>query len=269
MKNELQVFENTALLATLRASEKDGIVWFVAKDVSIALGYSETARMLEHCKQSTVLVELNKINSLAPATKWIPESDLYRCIMRSNKAEAEPFQDWVTGQVLPSIRKTGSYSAKTAKLPSFADAVAGVEAVANYLRLSESGRIAFIKPVIEQYGVAIQLPVYAIDAPPSLAAVSSMPTNSATSLLKDSGLGMSAGSFNKILESLGIVETLTRKSSKGDKAYKSVTQYGLIYGKNLTSPSNAKETQPHWYIHKFSELLNLVMNKHAANLKLQ
>jgi len=158
---------------------------------------------------------------------------------------------------------------KTAQLPSFADAVAGVEAVANYLRLSESGRIAFIKPVIEQYGVAIQLPAYAIDAPPSLTAVSSLPTNSATALLKEHGVGMSAVSFNKILESLGIIETLSRKSSKGDKHYKSVTKYGLIYGKNVTSPSNAKETQPHWYIHKFSELLNLVMNKHAANLKLQ
>ena len=40
----------------------------------------------------------------------ICESGLYKMIMRSDKPEAEPFQDWVTRQVLPSIRNTGSYS---------------------------------------------------------------------------------------------------------------------------------------------------------------
>jgi len=148
------------------------------------------------------------------------------------------------------------------QLPSFADAVAGVEAVANYLRLSESGRIGFIKPVIEQYGVAINLPVYAIDAPPSLTPVSSMPTKSATALLKDYGsdYGFSALAFNKKLEAMGFVETLTRKSTNGEKQYKSVTEKGLKFGKNLTSPNNPKETQPHWYIYKFSELLDLVIS---------
>ena len=41
--------------------------------------------------------------------KIIPESDVYRLIMRSKKAEAEAFQDWVTTEVLPSLRKTGEY----------------------------------------------------------------------------------------------------------------------------------------------------------------
>ncbi len=40
----------------------------------------------------------------------IPESDLYRLIMRSNMAEAERFQDWVVEEVLPQIRRTGSYN---------------------------------------------------------------------------------------------------------------------------------------------------------------
>jgi len=261
MKSELQVFKNTELLTTLRASEKDGIIWFVAKDVCDALGYGQTANMIKHCKQSSNLDELNKINGLPPATKWIPESDLYRCIMRSNKAEAEPFQDWVTGQVLPSIRKNGVYSVQQS-LPSFAEAIAGVEVLANYLRLSESSRIAFVKPVIDQYGVAIVLPSYAVDKPESQTIGSSIPTKAVTSLLKEygDGYGFSAVAFNKHLESLGFVETLTRKSSQGkDKQYKSVTNAGLEYGKNLTSPNNPKETQPHWYIHKFPNLLDLVL----------
>ena len=44
---------------------------------------------------------------------YINEKNLYKVIMRSDKPQAEPFQDWVCGEVLPSIRKTGSYSVKT------------------------------------------------------------------------------------------------------------------------------------------------------------
>ena len=41
---------------------------------------------------------------------YVNEQNLYKVIMRSDKPQAEPFQDWVCGEVLPSIRKTGSYS---------------------------------------------------------------------------------------------------------------------------------------------------------------
>lgn len=47
---------------------------------------------------------------------FINEKNLYRVIMRSDKPQAEPFQDWVCGEVLPSIRKTGQYSLA---LPSY------------------------------------------------------------------------------------------------------------------------------------------------------
>ena len=43
---------------------------------------------------------------------FVNEQNLYKVIMRSDKPQAEPFQDWVCGEVLPSIRKTGSYTAK-------------------------------------------------------------------------------------------------------------------------------------------------------------
>lgn len=46
----------------------------------------------------------------------IPERDVYRLIMRSKMPEAEKFEDWVVGEVLPSIRKTGSYAANPATL---------------------------------------------------------------------------------------------------------------------------------------------------------
>lgn len=94
----------------IRVSTDDqGSPWFVAKNVAEILGYDQTANGLKHCKGSSVLDELNKNNGLSPATKWIPEADVYRMVMRSNRPDAERFQDWVVEEVLPSIRKTGSY----------------------------------------------------------------------------------------------------------------------------------------------------------------
>ena len=50
---------------------------------------------------------------------YVNEQNLYKVIMRSDKPQAEPFQDWVCGEVLPSIRKTGGYIATA---PEMSDA---------------------------------------------------------------------------------------------------------------------------------------------------
>ncbi len=54
---------------------------------------------------------------------FISEQNLYKVIMRSDKPQAEPFQDWVCGEVLPSIRKTGSYSIMNKVPHTFAEAL--------------------------------------------------------------------------------------------------------------------------------------------------
>ncbi len=87
--------------------------WFVAKDVAVTLGYTNHNKaVIDHCKYSKPWKELKGYNDslpLQPALKLIPESDLYRLIMRSDMEEAERFQDWVCEEVLPTIRKTGVY----------------------------------------------------------------------------------------------------------------------------------------------------------------
>ncbi len=83
-------------------------VFFIGKEVAEKLGYSDTAYAIKtHCKgvEETSL----PTNGGNQIMKIIPERDLYRLIMRSKKPEAELFEEWVTGEVLPSIRKTGSY----------------------------------------------------------------------------------------------------------------------------------------------------------------
>jgi hypothetical protein len=64
-------------------------------------------------------------------------------------------------------------------------------------------------------------------------------------------------SVNTKLEGEGILERKTRpsRSSGGEKAFWSITDAGLKYGKNLVSPSNARETQPHWYRSRFNGLM--------------
>ena len=91
-------------------TDEQGNPWFVARDVAACLGYDQTANGLKHCKYSSNLNEINKISNLAPATKWIPESDVYRMVLKSHLPSAEKFQDWLVEDALPQIRKTGSYS---------------------------------------------------------------------------------------------------------------------------------------------------------------
>ena len=91
--------------------DQNGKPWFIAKDVCDVLGLSNTAlalRPLEANEKSYV----NRINfGLAPGRPMviINKQGLQRLLMRSDKPEAKKFQDWVTKDVLPAIRKDGGY----------------------------------------------------------------------------------------------------------------------------------------------------------------
>lgn len=88
-------------------------------------------------------------------------------------------------------------------------------------------------------------------------------TKPLSELLKQFNVSMSAISFNKILLEKGIIKELERNSSKGTtKKFKSIVN--LDYGKNLVSPKNPKETQPHYYEDKFKELIEIVLNSKAV-----
>lgn len=82
--------------------------WFVARDVAKALGYEDPADAVQrHCKKAN---DSNMgVSPGVPSPKIIPESDVYRLVMRSNLPRAVEFQDWICEEVIPSIRKTGGY----------------------------------------------------------------------------------------------------------------------------------------------------------------
>lgn len=121
MENKMQIFNNNAF-GQLRTVEKDGEIWFVGKDVATALGYErDTKAVVDHVEQEDRFMVGGKTQSqfgieLGQRGGWlINESGLYSLILSSKLPKAKEFKHWVTAEVLPSIRKTGSYSKADAK----------------------------------------------------------------------------------------------------------------------------------------------------------
>ena len=105
--NELQVFnfENNEVRTMIVNDEP----FFVANDVAKTLGYANTSDATnKHCKKGFMSWGSDSLGR-PQQFKLIPESDVYRLVFRSKLPEAERFENWVTEEVLPSIRKTGSY----------------------------------------------------------------------------------------------------------------------------------------------------------------
>lgn len=115
--NELMIFNNPEF-GEVRTIEEDGKVLFCGSDVARALGYAKPQDAVKaHCPHAVkqgVGVQTGIRADGSPALQtvemsFIPESDLYRLVFSSKLPTAEKFTDWVTGEVLPSIRKHGAY----------------------------------------------------------------------------------------------------------------------------------------------------------------
>lgn len=257
----LQTFRFTDTLI-LRGFLRDGEPWFVATDVSSALDYSEASAMTRHLdsdeKGSVKLTDRGQEQDFIT----INESGLYSAILKSRKPEAKTFKKWVTSEVLPSIRKTGSYTAPSAPPGNkMAQELEALEVLARFLNVATSGKITMARAYLENSAPNLlpSLPGYAVDAPPSVLVSgngSSMVTASATELLKLHGVPMSPAKFNETLAKHGLLSRCQRTSSRGTfKHFWAVTPRGEEYGKNVVSAQNSRETQPHWFVDSFADLL--------------
>ncbi len=91
-------------------TDQQGEPWFVAADIARALGYNDADQAIRrHCKGVTK-APVETTGGMQRAS-IIPERDVYRLVMRSKLESAERFEEWVVGEVLPSIRKHGGYIA--------------------------------------------------------------------------------------------------------------------------------------------------------------
>lgn len=112
----LQVFYNENENVNVRTQVINDEPWFVAKDVAMALNITWSGHTLDSIPNEwTQMVKLTISGSEGGVSDirrmtLINEAAVYKLAFRSNKSEADRFVNWVTGTVLPSIRRTGSYS---------------------------------------------------------------------------------------------------------------------------------------------------------------
>lgn len=143
-----------------------------------------------------------------------------------------------------------------------------LESMAKSLNFSNSSKLGAYQKLQAMAGLPELAPVYAIDAPSGSRDGSSRPTVALSTLIRKHQLPISAQQAYKRLADLGIVERLSRPSTKTAnkmKEFWSVTARGCQFGKNMTSPNNPRETQPHFFESKTDELIRMVMlNKQVS-----
>ena len=111
-ENEIRVWNYES--SEVRTVQVNGEPWFVLSDVCKVLELSTPARVAERLEKDEVS-QTHTIDRMGREQKTtiINESGLYTVILRSDKPKAKPFRKWVTSEVLPSIRKHGSYSVQS------------------------------------------------------------------------------------------------------------------------------------------------------------
>jgi len=176
--------------------------------------------------------------------KIVSESGLYTLIIRSRKPIAKPFQRWITREVLPSIRKTGSYSIskpeKQTDLISVSDSeldreLKALKFILDNFNLSEKEKISYANSYFEK------LNIHPLENP-HLKKLE--PVFSLTDLLKEFEISETAHQFNLKLESFGIIE-------RQENGWQIVN---MKYGRNLPASFG---NNPKYFKSTFQELLDL------------
>ena len=113
MTNEIRIFDNPEF-GKVRVIMIDGEPWFIAKDVAEVLGYKDPDQAIrKNCKHARDFAPVQttgaNFSSKARKFKIIPESDVYRLIIKSKLPAAEKFETWVMEELIPSVRKHGAY----------------------------------------------------------------------------------------------------------------------------------------------------------------
>lgn len=90
--------------------DNEGEPWFVLADLCRVLGLGTPARVRERLDEGVTQTHTLQTAGGPQAMTIVSESGMYEVVIRSDKPEAVNFRRWITGEVLPSIRRTGSYS---------------------------------------------------------------------------------------------------------------------------------------------------------------
>lgn len=236
--------------------DENGEPWFIAMEVAEILGYSDAYEMTKRLDDDEK--QIRQVAGFGPrGVTTLNESGLYSAILDSSKSEAKPFKRWVTHDVLPSLRRTGTYSIGQQQAPALTnDACLLIESMAKTLNLSPSATLGMYQKLGAKVGHADLLPAYAVDSPDDDG--TSHVTAALSDLLRSHEVQASAQKVYKLMQQAGLVERLSRPSSKGSgtKEFWALTEKGLAFGKNITNPNNQREVAVHLYVDKFEALLH-------------
>lgn len=129
--SNVTVFNND-VFGALRTIERDGEIWFIGKEVAKMLGYSNARNaVVNHVESDDKLRTQIEYAGQRREVSLINESGLYSLILSSKLPAAKDFKRWVTSEVLPSIRKTGSYRIQSSRVTPEELEVRKLEAQAN------------------------------------------------------------------------------------------------------------------------------------------
>ena len=159
--NAIQAFVFPRTKHTVRVViDKNGNPWWVAKDVCEALGLDNVRRALDRLDGDEFTTS-KVIDSIGreQETYVVNESGLYSLIMTSRKPEAKAFKKWVTSEVLPTIRKTGSYGHNSQQQfdPHNLDPDAMLEALINDQQLRKQEKAKLLELQEEKAKLEVRL----------------------------------------------------------------------------------------------------------------
>ena len=118
---QLQIFkyEEEEHLDNLTTIDIDGEIWFVASEVCKLLEIKNSRDAVSRLDEDEKQVSVIPTSGQNRKVNLISESGLYALVFRSNKPSAKRFRKWVTKEVIPAVRKTGSYGINRLETPNF------------------------------------------------------------------------------------------------------------------------------------------------------
>lgn len=151
--NQLQVY-SSGLFEAVRATMIDNEPWFVGSDVANALNYSNPAEAINDHVDDEDIMKSREMSKTNTKMLFINESGVYSLIFNSKQERAKEFKRWVTHEVLPTLRKTGQYSAGTVQSIEPDKAVE----LAKLISMTPKASLPYVLSALEYGGYNFNLP---------------------------------------------------------------------------------------------------------------
>lgn len=227
--NNLQIFRNEEF-GEIRTVDVGGKSMFCLVDICKALDLTQPSKVKERLNADGVNT-IPTIDSLGRTQNalFINESNLYKVIFQSRKESAERFTDWVTSEVLPSIRRSGGYIFNQENMTAEQILAAGLKIAQNIIDEQKKEMGSLKKKCDFLGGQNIEQQKLISELRPKANYVDAILKNKSlvltTQIAKD--YGMSARNFNNILHKLGV----QYKANKQWVLYAKYQAYGYVHSK--------------------------------------